>query len=53
MTKIRGTGVDAPIFRVYQYDQQLRLKSATIKPEDRRILMEIDGYNLWQKGLRW
>ena len=43
MSIIRGAVVDAPFYRVYQYDQQFRLRIAY---NQTRTLSQIDG-NLW------
>ena len=50
MSIIRGAVVDAPFNRIYQYDQQFRLRIAY---NQTRTWYQIDGnygYNLSQKG---
>jgi hypothetical protein len=47
MSIIKGAVVDAPFNRVYQYDQQFRLRIAC---NQTRTWSQIDGNNLSQKG---
>ena len=47
MSIIKGAVVDAPFYRVYQYDQQFRLRIAY---NQIRTWSQIDDYNLSQKG---